>query len=395
MTLFSLELPVAAWVLLGLALVAAIAAWRIGFAPMRRLRIPEPRVPEEGEALPSLSVIALMNSDVNVEAFLQAMRRQKYPDFEIILVHEGSARQNEVLEERFINPADNTSPHVRFCFYPPGSHSLSRKKLAITIGAKAAVGEWLFTTSARCNVPSDLWLSTIASHFNPHTDVVLGRSQLCFDDLSPRGRASRRFNFLMAEAAWMDAARRNLPFRGDGLNLAYRRSLFFSNKGFAATADLVNGEDDIFINAVATPENTAVEFSDQATPTPRYGEETDRLFDNRRDRRRFTSRFLPRRSFVLAGLTSVCQWLTLLCGIAGALLALPNLVGTIAAVVLFTTIWLFEAFDYRRGARLLGDARGWKIAPALLLGRPIGNRLFAIRRRKHIRANYSSDTLEP
>ena len=208
---------------------------------MRRLRIPEPRVPEEGEALPSLSVIALMNSDVNVEAFLQAMHRQKYPDFEIILVHEGSARQNEVLEERFIDPADNTSPHVRFCFYPPGSHSLSRKKLAITIGAKAAVGEWLFTTSARCDVPSDLWLSTIASHFNPHTDVVLGRSQLCFDDLAKRGRASRRFSFLMTEAAWMDAARRNLPFRGDGLNLAYRRSLFFSNKGFAATADLVNG----------------------------------------------------------------------------------------------------------------------------------------------------------
>jgi hypothetical protein len=47
---------------------------------------------------------------------------------------------------------------------------------------------------------------------------------------------------------------------GVGRNLAYRKSLFFSNKGFASHYGLYSGDDDLFVNETATRSNTAVEF---------------------------------------------------------------------------------------------------------------------------------------
>ena len=49
------------------------------------------------------------------------------------------------------------------------------------------------------------------------------------------------------------------PYMGIGRNLAYRKELFYQQKGFSAHLNLQRGDDDLFINHVATPENTRVE----------------------------------------------------------------------------------------------------------------------------------------
>jgi hypothetical protein len=48
---------------------------------------------------------------------------------------------------------------------------------------------------------------------------------------------------------------------GVGRNLAYRRSLFFANKGYGAHNQLASGDDDLIVNSNATTENTVAEFS--------------------------------------------------------------------------------------------------------------------------------------
>jgi hypothetical protein len=48
---------------------------------------------------------------------------------------------------------------------------------------------------------------------------------------------------------------------GVGRNLAYRRSLFFKNKGFASHRKIASGDDDLFINQTATKINTKVEYN--------------------------------------------------------------------------------------------------------------------------------------
>lgn len=45
---------------------------------------------------------------------------------------------------------------------------------------------------------------------------------------------------------------------GVGRNLAYKKELFFKNKGFASHLKVLSGDDDLFVNEVASKTNTAV-----------------------------------------------------------------------------------------------------------------------------------------
>ena len=51
---------------------------------------------------------------------------------------------------------------------------------------------------------------------------------------------------------------------GVGRNLAYKKALFFANKGFANHYHLLSGDDDLFVNENATNFNTAIEFSHES-----------------------------------------------------------------------------------------------------------------------------------
>jgi hypothetical protein len=51
------------------------------------------------------------------------------------------------------------------------------------------------------------------------------------------------------------------PYMGVGRNLAYRKSVFFKNRGFASHLKIKSGDDDLFVNEIATKENTGIEFS--------------------------------------------------------------------------------------------------------------------------------------
>jgi hypothetical protein len=49
-----------------------------------------------------------------------------------------------------------------------------------------------------------------------------------------------------------------VPYMGVGRNLAYKKSLFLKNKGFSQHNQLPGGDDDLFINRVATKKNTGI-----------------------------------------------------------------------------------------------------------------------------------------
>lgn len=54
------------------------------------------------------------------------------------------------------------------------------------------------------------------------------------------------------------------PYMGIGRNLAYRKQLFYDQKGFSAHLNLRRGDDDLFVNQVAHGENTRVETDPEA-----------------------------------------------------------------------------------------------------------------------------------
>ena len=56
----------------------------------------------------------------------------------------------------------------------------------------------------------------------------------------------------------------SLPYMGVGRNLAYKKSVFFNNKGFASHIFLPSGDDDLFIQEVATKQNIAIEIDEDS-----------------------------------------------------------------------------------------------------------------------------------
>jgi hypothetical protein len=56
----------------------------------------------------------------------------------------------------------------------------------------------------------------------------------------------------------MSYALAGTPYMGVGRNLAYKKNVFFRNKGFSNINYIPSGDDDLFINKVANKKNTAI-----------------------------------------------------------------------------------------------------------------------------------------
>lgn len=401
---FDFIFPVWIWVLLVLVLLAGAAACVTGFLPMRivsRTPLKQPARETAREDAPKskatplkVSIIALSAPESDPTEFIKSVTEQDYEDYELIIVHESTLKNNETYAERYAwRPAEKELQYgcrdVKFCFYPPGAHAISHKKLALSIGIKAASGDVILTTNTACEIPSRMWLSGIMRHFTQDVDFVLGYARYDYDALPPLGKAQNRFNHIMTSGQWLSAALSGTPVRGDGYNLAYRRDMFFRSKGFADTNDLMNGEDDIFVAANANGKNVEVELSEETVVTPSFGEETAKMFADARDRYRFTASRLPRQPFVRQGVASACQWLMLIAGAAAAVYGFPDIMPLVIVTLIFAAVWFVEALTYKKLAETLGDSRSWGLAPLFLLWRPIDNMMFDLSRRGRKFTNYT------
>ncbi len=368
------------------ALIAAVGTV-ILLAPWRRTASYKSEATGQS-ALPKMSVVAFaLRDEENLDAYIDTLLNQDYPDFEVILVCDASAEATAMLSDRF---AGMENLHVTFI--PPGSHNLSRHKLAQTIGIKAAKGEVVLTTASSVIPDSDRWLRTIAEPFaDSEVDVVCGYVHPRLEDFKGISRWYRQMDGVMTSAQWMDAAIQGTPYRGDGYNLAFRRQLFFEHKGYASSLTLVDGDDDIFIHAITRKGRGRLVLNPESFVDTRWGDEASRMYVDFKDRYIFTRKYLPKRPFVQTALLEIFNWLCLgvtafgavtLAKIAGAMTAggssqmLPELIMVIAGLAIVFGAWLFEILIYRRlAARLKAVRLFWGVVP-FLLWRPIGNFLF-------------------
>jgi len=206
------------------------------------------------QELPPVSVIICAQEESeNLRRNLTAVLEQDYPQFEVIVINDGDTDESEdyltLLEEKY--------PHLYHSFVPDSSRYISRKKLAVTLGIKASKYDWLVFTEANCQPQSNQWLRLLARNFTSRTQVVLGYSGY----ERGRGWLHKRIAFdnLFTSMRYLGFALAGSPYMGIGRNLAYRKELFYREKGFSAHLNLQRGDDDLFVNHIATAENTRVE----------------------------------------------------------------------------------------------------------------------------------------
>lgn len=228
-------------------------------AILRRTRkIKKGDVPHTVEQ-PSVSIIiCARNEGDNLHRFLPLVLEQNYEDYEVIVVNDGSCDDTEEI----IKDLQKVYHNLYITNIPQETRIISHKKLAITVGVKAAKNEILLFTDADCRPLTPNWITSIVRNFNDQTEFVLGHGNYYRE----HGFISKMVSYdtLTIAMQYMGFALLGYPYMGVGRNMAYRKSTFFNHKGFAGFLHVASGDDDLLINAFGKKHNTRIEPSLEA-----------------------------------------------------------------------------------------------------------------------------------
>ena len=127
------------------------------------------------EKLPAISVIVTSkNSAEELAQNLPFIIEQDYPDFEVIIVNRGSTDDTDMV----LKAADQKYPRLYHTYVPAEADGINEKKLALTLGIKAAKNDYLLFTEAYCRPSSEHWIREFGKEFSQGKEVVLGFSRL-------------------------------------------------------------------------------------------------------------------------------------------------------------------------------------------------------------------------
>jgi cellulose synthase/poly-beta-1,6-N-acetylglucosamine synthase-like glycosyltransferase len=208
-----------------------------------------------GSNKPPVSVIICARNEAeNLNKFLPSVLEQDYSDYEVIVVNDCSEDNSYEILGKYLAKY----PHLKISTVNRDPKFTHNKKFAQFIGIKAAKNEVLLFTDADCKPDSDKWIEGMASNFDENINFVLGYGGY----LKEKGFLNKfiRYDTLIIAMQYLGMAIRRVPYMGIGRNLAYRRSVFFNNKGFGSHNHVISGDDDLLVNSIATGKNTRVEF---------------------------------------------------------------------------------------------------------------------------------------
>lgn len=198
-------------------------------------------------------VVCARNELVNLTELLPLLNDQHYPTFEVLVMDDRSTDgTQEYLENEILDLT-----HVRFIRIDREHEHVTPKKYALTIALKKASYPIVLLTDADCRPASTDWLVEMVA---PLTDsqkaITLGFSP--YEHRPGLLNLLIRSETLFTAVQYFSLALAGRPYMGVGRNLAYRTELFFANRGFYTHMNVLGGDDDLFLNEVATGRNTAV-----------------------------------------------------------------------------------------------------------------------------------------
>jgi biofilm PGA synthesis N-glycosyltransferase PgaC len=212
------------------------------------------QVPEHANQ-PISVIICARNEVENLAKYLPKILEQRYPNFEVIVVNDRSWDGTADFLEEFIL----RYPRLKVVTVADGEKFIAGKKFAVTMGIKAASHDWLVFTDADCEPASENWLMGMQQPVNEEIELVLGYSPY----FKKRGLLNSliRFETFFTAVNYLSFALKGMPYMGVGRNMAYKKALFFKNKGFASHMHIPSGDDDLFVNANANAKNTAIRIN--------------------------------------------------------------------------------------------------------------------------------------
>ncbi|MGZ4038382.1 MAG: glycosyltransferase, partial [Bacteroidia bacterium] len=241
-----------------LGLVLIVIRYFMSCWPAAALKTPLSTPGSGNELQPVSVIICARNEDENLTEYLPKVLTQDYPEFEVLVVNDCSWDNTETVIDEFAK----IFPNLKKVNIKEDAYYKHGKKFAVMVGIKGAKYENLVFTDADCVPVSDQWLKEMASGFSGTKEIVLGYG--AYTKQPGFLNTLIRFDTFTIALQYLTAAIKGKAYMGVGRNLGYKKSLFFKHKGFSSHYHITSGDDDLFVNEAATPDNTNVCLSHDA-----------------------------------------------------------------------------------------------------------------------------------
>ena len=219
----------------------------------RRLALYSPPAKEQSQQHPVSVIICARDEAARLVTHLPGALVQTYPStHEVIVVNHNSQDDTRFLLDEF----KKTFKGLHIVNLEHEAIGIPGKKYPLSMGIKEARYEIVLLTDADCVPASEFWMHKMQDGYHNGIEVVLGYSPY---KKSP-GFLNKiiRFDTFHTALQYLSYALAGIPYMGVGRNLSYKKDVFLRNKGFSAINHLPGGDDDLFINKVATKQNTAI-----------------------------------------------------------------------------------------------------------------------------------------
>jgi glycosyltransferase involved in cell wall biosynthesis len=314
----------------------------------RKLAFYNPPSKSASQEYPISVIICARDEAKNIARNLPGILVQQYrTTHEIIVVNDNSTDETKYLLKEFKKSFKdlNPIPLTQEAKMIPG------KKFPLSMGIKSAKHEIVLLTDADCIPASELWIQKMQEGYYNGKQIVLGYGAFH----KRHGLLNRliRFETFHSALQYFSFALAGLPYMGVGRNLSYRKELFLNNKGFSSINHIPGGDDDLFINMVATKKNTAIVVDKDAhtlsEPAPTWS-----IWKKQKFRHYTTSKYYRGKHKFLLGLYSLSQVLLFPLLLAALVLYMWWMV-----LLIFGLRMLVQAIIWNKGMKKLNEADLW------------------------------------
>ena len=239
--------------LMGFIVVTAIQLFWYWFFFSRLAFYRKKKVP--GTKEPVSIVICAKNEYENLRRNLPLILDQDYPDYEVVLVNDGSEDDTAYL----LNALSKTHKHLKVVTIRESVNFFSGKKFPLSIGIKSAKNDIILLTDADCVPESNKWIEQMQSGYNEGVEIILGYGK--YEKKEGLLNMLIRFDTIHIAVQYLSFALAGIAYMGVGRNLSYRKKMFYRMNGFQSHYMLKSGDDDLFINQSANSRNVRIEIS--------------------------------------------------------------------------------------------------------------------------------------
>ncbi len=204
-------------------------------------------------------VICTRDEDENLARNLPGVLVQAYPtSHEVVVVNDNSLDDSKYI----LQELKKTFKSLNVVELTQEAKLISGKKYPLSIGIREAKHEVLLLTDADCVPASEHWIEKMQDGYDENIEIVLGYG--AYHKKAGLLNKLIRFETFHTALQYLSYALAGIPYMGVGRNLSYKKTVFFRNKGFSSINHIPSGDDDLFVNKVATKHNTAVVIDAEA-----------------------------------------------------------------------------------------------------------------------------------